>query len=49
MNTARPRAGRAAGELAFFDEHDVAPARLGQVVEQVDPERTAADDGDPGM
>jgi hypothetical protein len=30
--------GGAAGQFAFFDQHHVAPAFFGQVVEQVYPE-----------
>ena len=41
--------GRARGELVFFDQHDVVPAQLGQVIDQRCAHGAAADDGYPDM
>ena len=39
--------GGATGEFAFFYQANVGPAFPCQVIEQIDSERTAADDDDP--
>ena len=41
---ARRMPGRAGGQLLLLDQHAIAPAALGQVVEQRDAHRPAADD-----
>jgi hypothetical protein len=41
--------GRARGELRLLDQQAVAPALLGQVIEQADPHDPAADDDDPRL
>ena len=41
--------GRARGQLGLLQQHAVAPAFLGQVVEQAGAHDTAADDDDPGV
>ncbi len=46
---ARRMPGRAGGELLALDEHDVAPALLGEMIERADADDPAADDDHPSL
>ena len=49
VEAARGMPGRARGELGALDEHHVAPARAGEVVEHAAPDHAAADHRDPDV
>ena len=49
VHAARRMPRRARRQLQPLEQHDIAPALLGQVIEHARPDDAAADDHDPGM